>query len=70
MKGRSKRVLVVGAGMAGLTVARLLAEAGRKVLVLEARDRVGDASAPCATGAKLSNSARNLFMDIHRSFGT
>ena len=32
---------MIGAGMAGLTAARQLAEAGRKVLVLEARDRVG-----------------------------
>lgn len=34
-------VLVVGAGMAGLTVARALAERGMKVRVMEARDRVG-----------------------------
>ncbi|MPY98653.1 MAG: FAD-dependent oxidoreductase [Actinophytocola sp.] len=34
-------VVVIGAGLAGLTTARELSRAGRSVLVLEARDRVG-----------------------------
>ena len=33
--------IVVGAGVAGLTAARLLSRDGRRVVVLEARDRVG-----------------------------
>ncbi|WP_127818286.1 flavin monoamine oxidase family protein [Microbacterium sp. CPCC 204701] len=33
--------IVVGAGVAGLTAARLLSQVGRRVVVLEARDRVG-----------------------------
>ena len=34
-------VIVIGAGLAGLTAARDLADAGRRVMVLEARDRIG-----------------------------
>src|SRR3954454_8607815 len=40
-KPRSADVIVVGGGLAGLTAARNVAKAGKSVLVLEARDRVG-----------------------------
>ena len=39
--GRAPRVVVVGAGPAGLSAARVLHRAGVEVTVLEARDRVG-----------------------------
>jgi monoamine oxidase len=41
MKGAGMRVVVVGAGLAGLTAAVDLAAAGAEVTMLEARDRIG-----------------------------
>jgi monoamine oxidase len=44
-------VIVVGAGLAGLVAARQLVAAGRDVLVVEARDRVGGRTANASIGA-------------------
>ena len=40
------RIVVIGAGMAGLTAALRLTQAGHDVVVFEARDRVGDVCFP------------------------
>ena len=59
MSGAKGAVVVIGAGMAGLTTAYHLAKAGHKVMVLEARDRVGgriltlcDSGMPIEVGAE------------------
>src|SRR6185369_11629659 len=40
-EAKPERILVLGAGMAGLVAARLLHDSGYKVTVLEARERIG-----------------------------
>ncbi|MEV6169361.1 NAD(P)/FAD-dependent oxidoreductase [Streptomyces sp. NPDC051954] len=40
-RGGDLDVIVIGAGIAGLSAARVLADAGRNVVVVEARDRIG-----------------------------
>src|ERR1700757_3790373 len=40
-KGKSDHIIVIGAGAAGLMAARELIRAGKRVTILEARDRCG-----------------------------
>ena len=47
-------VVVIGAGLGGLTAGAILARAGRKVLVIERSNSVGGAASSYKSGDRLS----------------
>jgi monoamine oxidase len=70
-------VVVVGAGAAGIAAGRRLVEAGLRIVILEARDRIGGRSHTVATAAGpvdlgcewLHSADRNPFTAIAQGFG-
>lgn len=76
--GGNDPVVVIGAGLAGLAAARLLADRGQAVVVLEARDRIGGRvwtsrlwpGLPCDMGASwIHGAALNPVAEIARAAG-
>ncbi len=75
MTTESADVVIIGAGVAGLTAARLLAGAGLRVLILEARDRIGGRvwtihspdGVPVELGAEFIHGCPRVIFDLVRS---
>ena len=59
--------IVVGAGVSGLTTARFLAGAGQRVLVLEARDRVGGRVVTQREGGRITDRGASWIHGIEGS---
>lgn len=59
--------VVVGAGIAGLTAARLIAQAGQRVVVLEARDRIGGRVFTDRTGTHPVDCGASWIHGIHEA---
>jgi choline dehydrogenase-like flavoprotein len=62
-------VVVVGAGITGLTTAYLLAKAGKSVVVLEAGKTIGSGETANTT-AHLSNAFDDRFVETEKLIGT
>jgi prolycopene isomerase len=60
-------VIVIGAGLGGLTAAALLTKAGKKVLVLEKSDRVGGYFSSVTFGKYIWNNGPRLVMGCNAS---
>jgi squalene-associated FAD-dependent desaturase len=72
VKKTGPEVIVVGGGVAGLAAATMLAEAGRRVLVLEARGQLGGratAFVDRVTGELVDNGQHVLFGCYRETFG-
>ena len=72
-------IVVIGAGVAGLAAARVLAQAGRTVTVLEARDRIGGRvfelsdprlPRPIELGAEFVHGRPSVTLELLRTAGT
>jgi predicted NAD/FAD-dependent oxidoreductase len=62
VNARPQRVVVVGGGLAGLTAAIALSEAGAAVTLLEARPRLGGATTSFNRGALVVDTGQHVFL--------